>query len=113
MSYYRHSVGNGFLTTLSNMSTSHILSDMETCYKVFRRELVQAITIEENRFGFEPEITGEDRADRGSRIFEIWISYSGRTYTEGKRTGWKGRFSAIYCIEKCNSFKDNKQKHGS
>ena len=100
--YYWHSVGNGFLTALSNMFTNLNLSDMETCYKVFRREIIQAIPIKENRFGFEPEITAKI-ARSGARIFEVGISYNGRTYAECKKIGWKDGFRAIYCILKYNS----------
>ena len=97
--YYWHSVGNKFLTTLSNMFTNLNLTDMETCYKVFRREIIQAIQIEENRFGFEPEITAKI-AKTNCRIYEVGISYNGRTYDEGKKIGWKDGVRAIYCILK-------------
>ena len=97
--YYWHSVGNTFLTTLSNMFTNLNLSDMETCYKVFRREIIQQITIEENRFGFEPEITAKV-ARMNVRIYEVAVSYHGRTYAEGKKIGWKDGVSAIRCILK-------------
>jgi glycosyltransferase involved in cell wall biosynthesis len=97
--YFWHSVGNRFLTLLSNMFTNLNLTDMETCYKVFRREIIQGIRIEENRFGFEPEITAKV-ARMNIRIFEVAISYSGRTYTEGKKIGWKDGLSAIRCILK-------------
>ena len=99
--YFWHRVGNGFLTTLSNMFTNLNLSDMETCYKVFRREIIQAIDIEESRFGFEPEITAKI-ARKGYRIYEVGISYYGRTYAEGKKIGWKDGVRAIYCILKYN-----------
>lgn len=99
--YFWHSVGNGLLTLVSNMFTNLNLSDMETCYKVFRREIIQAIKIEENRFGFEPEITAKV-AKGGHRIFEVGISYYGRTYEEGKKIGWKDGFRAFYCIVKYN-----------
>jgi glycosyltransferase involved in cell wall biosynthesis len=101
--YYWHRVGNKFLTTLSNMMTNINLTDMETCYKAFRREIIQAIRIEENRFGFEPEITAKV-ARMGCRIYEVGISYYGRTYKEGKKIGWKDGFRAIYCILKYNLF---------
>jgi glycosyltransferase involved in cell wall biosynthesis len=107
--YYWHSVGNGFLTMLSNMFTNLNLSDMETCYKVFRREIIQAITIQENRFGFEPEITAKI-ARTDARIFEVGISYNGRTYAEGKKIGWKDGVRAVYCILKYNVGK-GKQSH--
>ncbi len=101
--YYWHMVGNQFLTTLSNMFTNINLTDMETCYKAFRREIIQSIKIEENRFGFEPEITAKV-AKRDCRIYEVGISYYGRTYKEGKKIGWKDGFRAIYCILKYNLF---------
>jgi glycosyltransferase involved in cell wall biosynthesis len=97
--YFWHSIGNRFLTLLSNMFTNLNLTDMETCYKVFRREIIQAIRIEENRFGFEPEITAKV-ARKNVRIYEVAISYSGRTYAEGKKIGWKDGLSAIRCILK-------------
>jgi glycosyltransferase involved in cell wall biosynthesis len=102
--YFWHRVGNGFLTTLSNMFTNLNLSDMETCYKAFRRELIQGIVIEENRFGFEPEITAKVSKLR-CRIYEVGISYYGRTYEEGKKIGWKDGVRAIYCIVKYNVFR--------
>ena len=101
--YYWHMLGNVFLTTLSNMFTNINLTDMETCYKAFRREIIQSIPIEENRFGFEPEITAKV-AKTGCRIYEVGISYYGRTYKEGKKIGWKDGFRAIYCILKYNLF---------
>ena len=101
--YYWHMVGNKFLTTLSNMFTNINLTDMETCYKAFRREVIQAVRIEENRFGFEPEITAKV-AKMGCRIYEVGISYYGRTYKEGKKIGWKDGFRAIYCIFRYNLF---------
>ncbi|NTW57722.1 MAG: glycosyltransferase family 2 protein [Nitrospirae bacterium] len=99
--YYWHSLGNWVLTTLSNMFTNINLTDMETGYKVFRREIIQNITIEEDRFGFEPEITAKI-AKMGCRIYEVGISYYGRKYSEGKKIGWKDGFRAIYCIVKYN-----------
>lgn len=101
--YFWHSVGNMVLTILSNMFTNLNLTDMETCYKVFRREIIQGISIQENRFGFEPEITAKI-AKLECRIFEVGISYYGRTYKEGKKIGWKDGFRAIYCIIKYNLF---------
>jgi glycosyltransferase involved in cell wall biosynthesis len=101
--YFWHSVGNRVLTTLSNMCTNIGLTDMETCYKAFRLEVVRRVTIEENRFGFEPEITAKV-AKLGVRIFEVPISYYGRTYAEGKKIGWKDGFSAIRCILKYSLF---------
>jgi len=101
--YFWHMVGNRFLTLLSNMCTNLNLTDMETCYKVFRREVIQNIAIEENRFGFEPEITV--KISRGGwRIYEVGISYSGRTYAEGKKIGMKDGFRALYCIIKYRFF---------
>lgn len=99
--YYWHSLGNWMLTTLSNMFTNINLTDMESCYKVFRREVIQSIKIEEDRFGFEPEITAKVARKR-CRIYEVGISYSGRTYSEGKKIGWRDGFRAIYCILKYN-----------
>jgi glycosyltransferase involved in cell wall biosynthesis len=101
--YFWHSVGNMVLTILSNMFTNLNLTDMETCYKVFRREIIQGISIQENRFGFEPEITAKI-AKLECRIFEVGISYYGRTYKEGKKIGWKDGIRAIYCIIKYNLF---------
>ncbi|NEO13087.1 MAG: glycosyltransferase family 2 protein [Moorea sp. SIO4G2] len=102
--YYWHMVGNKFLTMLSNMFTNINLSDMETCYKAFRRELIQSIKIEESRFGFEPEITAKV-AKKKCRIYEVGISYYGRTYEEGKKIGWRDGFRAIFCILKYNLFR--------
>jgi len=97
--YFWHSVGNWLLTLLSNCLTNINLSDMETCYKAFRREIIQSIPIEENRFGFEPEITVKV-AKRGLRIYEVGISYWGRTYEEGKKIGWKDGIRAVWCLFK-------------
>ncbi|MFY9561024.1 MAG: glycosyltransferase family 2 protein [Terriglobales bacterium] len=97
--YFWHSVGNSILTLLSNCLTNINLSDMETCYKVFRREVIQAIPIEEDRFGFEPEITVKV-ARRNLRIYEVGISYWGRTYEEGKKIRWKDGVRALYCLLK-------------
>ena len=97
--YYWHSVGNRLLTLASNVVTNINLSDMETCYKVFRRELIQSIPIEEDRFGFEPEITVKI-AKSGARIYEVGISYAGRSYAEGKKIGWKDGVSAARCLVK-------------
>lgn len=99
--YFWHYVGNRFLTLLSNMCTNINLTDMETCYKVFRREVIQSITIRENRFGFEPEITAKI-AKMQIPIYEVGISYYGRTYQEGKKIGWRDGFRAIWCIVKYN-----------
>jgi glycosyltransferase involved in cell wall biosynthesis len=97
--YFWHSVGNSVLTLLSNCLTNINLSDMETCYKVFRREVIQSISIEEDGFGFEPEITVKI-AKRRLRIYEVGISYWGRTYEEGKKIGWKDGFRALWCLVK-------------
>ncbi len=102
--YYWHMVGNKFLTTLSNMFTNINLTDMETCYKAFRREIIQSVEIEEDRFGFEAEITAKV-AKMKCRIYEVGISYSGRTYAEGKKIGWKDGLWAIRCILKYNLFR--------
>ena len=107
--YYWHSVGNRALTLASNMLTNINLTDMETCYKVFRRELIQSIPIEENRFGFEPEITVK-LAKRKVRIYEVGISYSGRTYEEGKKINWKDGVSAMRCLIKY-SFQKNRDSY--
>ncbi len=99
--YYWHYVGNRLLTTLSNMFTNINLTDMEVCYKAFRREVLQRIDLEEDRFGFEPEITAKV-AKLGCRIYEVGISYAGRTYSEGKKIGWRDGLRAIWCILKYN-----------
>lgn len=101
--YYWHSVGNAFLTWLSNMFTNINLTDMETCYKMFRTEIIQSIDLKENRFGFEPEVTAK-LARKKARIYEVGISYSGRTYEEGKKIGWKDGVRAIYAILKYNTW---------
>jgi len=97
--YFWHRVGNWFLTLLSNMLTNLNLSDMETCYKAFRREVIQSIPLQEDRFGFEPEITVKV-AKRRLRIYEVGISYRGRTYEEGKKIGWKDGLRAVWCLVK-------------
>lgn len=102
--YFWHRAGNGLLTLISNVFTNLNLTDMESCYKVFRREIIQSIPIEENRFGFEPEITAKV-ARKGYRIYEVGISYCGRTYDEGKKIGWKDGVRALYCIMKYNLFR--------
>jgi len=99
--YFWHFMGNKFLTLCSNAFTNLNLTDMETCYKVFRREVLQQITVEEDRFGFEPEITAKI-AKMGLRIYEVGISYDGRTYEEGKKIGWKDGVRALWCIVKYN-----------
>jgi hypothetical protein len=101
--YYWHSVGNKLLTTLSNMGTNLNLTDMETCYKVFRRHLLDKIQLQEPRFGFEPEITAK-LSRLNVRIYEVPISYYGRTYAEGKKINWRDGFSALRCIIKYNLF---------
>ena len=102
--YFWHRVGNGVLTIMSNMFTNLNLTDMETCYKAFRREIIQSIRIEEDRFGFEPEVTAKvSKLD--VRIFEVGISYYGRTYAEGKKIGMRDGFRALYCIVKYNVFR--------
>ncbi len=102
--YFWHSIGNHLLTLCSNAFTNLNLTDMETCYKVFRREVLQRIVIEENRFGFEPEITAK-MAKLRVRVFEVGISYAGRTYEEGKKIGWKDGVRALWCIAKYNVFR--------
>jgi len=97
--YFWHSVGNWFLTLLSNMITNLNMTDMETCYKAFRREVIQSIPLEEDRFGFEPEVTVKI-AKRQLRVYEVGISYWGRTYAEGKKIGWRDGFRALWCLVK-------------
>jgi glycosyltransferase involved in cell wall biosynthesis len=99
--YFWHSVGNQFLTLLSNMATNLNLTDMECCYKMFKREVIQNLQLKENRFGFEPEITAKV-ARLNLRIYEVGVSYSGRTYAEGKKIGWRDGFRALYAIAKYN-----------
>ena len=99
--YFWHRIGNGVLTLMSNFFTDLNLSDMETCYKAFRREVIQSINIRESRFGFEPEVTAKV-AKMNLRIYEVGISYYGRTYDEGKKIGWKDGVRAVYCILKYN-----------
>jgi len=101
--YFWHSIGNSVLTLCSNMATDLNLTDMETCYKTFRREIIQKVIIAENRFGFEPEITAKV-AKLKVRIYEVGISYSGRTYAEGKKIGWRDGIRALWCILKYNFF---------
>ena len=100
--FFWHSIGNKFLTFLSNMLTNLNLTDMETCYKMFRTEMVQSLKLQEKRFGFEPEVTAKIARIPGVRIYEVGISYYGRTFEEGKKIGWKDGFRAIYCIVKYN-----------
>ncbi len=102
--FYWHTLGNKFLTALSNMFTNLNLTDMETCYKLFKTSIIQSILLKENRFGFEPEVTAKISRVPNIRIYEVGISYYGRTYEEGKKIGWKDGFRAIYCILKYNLF---------
>jgi glycosyltransferase involved in cell wall biosynthesis len=103
--FFWHSIGNKFLTLLSNMFTNLNLTDMETCYKMFKREIIQKIQLRENRFGFEPEVTAKIARIPGIRIYEVGISYYGRTYAEGKKINWRDGFRAIYCIIRYNLFR--------
>jgi glycosyltransferase involved in cell wall biosynthesis len=107
--YYWHSVGNNFLTTFSNMATNLNLTDMEACYKVFRRDLIQKISLEEDRFGFEPEIVAKV-ARLNVRIYEVAISYYGRTYAEGKKIGWRDGVRALWCIFKYNFLRNQRDQ---
>lgn len=100
--FYWHSIGNKFLTSLSNMVTNLNLTDMETCYKLFRTDIIQSLPLREKRFGFEPEVTARVSRVPGVRIYEVGISYYGRTYAEGKKIGWRDGFRAIWCIMKYN-----------
>ena len=100
--FFWHTLGNKFLTLLSNMFTNLNLTDMETCYKVFRREIIQSLDLKEKRFGFEPEVTAKMSRVPKIRIYEIGISYYGRTYEDGKKIGWKDGFRALWCIAKYN-----------
>lgn len=102
--FFWHSIGNKVLTTLSNMFTNLNLTDMETCYKLFKSEIIKGILLKENRFGFEPEVTAKIARIKDIRIYEVGISYYGRTYEEGKKIGWKDGFRAIYCILKYGLF---------
>jgi glycosyltransferase involved in cell wall biosynthesis len=102
--FFWHTIGNKFLTFLSNMFTNLNLSDMETCYKLFKTETIQSIKLKEKRFGFEPEVTAKIARVPKIRIYEVGISYYGRTYEEGKKIGWKDGFRAIWCILKYNIF---------
>jgi len=103
--FFWHSIGNKVLTTMSNMFTNLNLTDMETCYKLFRADIIKGISLKENRFGFEPEVTAKISRIKDIRIYEVGISYYGRTYEEGKKIGWKDGFRAIYCILKYGLFK--------
>lgn len=105
--FYWHTLGNKFLTNLSNMFTNLNLTDMETCYKAFRSDIIKNIRLREKRFGFEPEVTSKISRVKNIRIYEVGISYYGRTYEEGKKIGWKDGFRAIWCILKYGMFKVN------
>jgi glycosyltransferase involved in cell wall biosynthesis len=100
--FFWHTIGNKFLTFISNMFTNLNLTDMETCYKLFRTDIIQQLKLEEKRFGFEPEITAKVAKIPGIRIYEVGISYYGRTYAEGKKINWKDGFRAIWCVLKYN-----------
>jgi len=100
--FFWHSIGNGILTLMSNIMTNLNLTDMETCYKLFRADIIKGLHLKENRFGFEPEVTAKIARIPGIRIYEIGISYYGRTYEDGKKIGWKDGLRAIYCILKYN-----------
>lgn len=100
--FFWHSIGNKMLTFMSNALTNLNLTDMETCYKLFRADIVKGLTLKENRFGFEPEVTAKVSRVKDVRIYEVGISYYGRTYAEGKKINWKDGFRAIYCILKYN-----------
>jgi glycosyltransferase involved in cell wall biosynthesis len=102
--FYWHSIGNKLLTAVSNMFTNLNLTDMETCYKLFKAPIIKSIYLKENRFGFEPEVTAKIARIPGIRIYEVGISYYGRTYEEGKKIGWRDGFRALYCIVKYNLF---------
>ena len=102
--FFWHSIGNKFLTLVSNMFTNLNLSDMETCYKLFRTDIIKNIELRENRFGFEPEVTAKIARIKNARIYEVGISYYGRTYDEGKKIGWRDGFRALYCVLKYNLF---------
>ncbi len=102
--FFWHTIGNKFLTKLSNMFTNLNLTDMETCYKLFDAKMVQSLRLKENRFGFEPEVTAKISRIKNVRIYEVGISYYGRTYEEGKKIGWKDGFRAIWCVLRYNLF---------
>lgn len=103
--FFWHSIGNKFLTFFSNMFTDLNLTDMETCYKLFRSEIIKSLDLKENRFGFEPEVTAKVARVPGVRIYEVGISYYGRTYAEGKKIGWRDGFQALWCVLKYNVFR--------
>jgi hypothetical protein len=108
--FFWHTIGNKFLTFLSNLSTNLNLTDMETCYKLFKTNMVQPLRLRENRFGFEPEVTAKIARIPGVRIYEVGISYYGRTYAEGKKINWKDGFRAIYCICKYSNLLSRRAK---
>jgi glycosyltransferase involved in cell wall biosynthesis len=103
--FFWHSIGNKLLTTVSNMFTNLNLTDMETCYKLFRSDIIKSLDLKEKRFGFEPEVTAKISRISGIRIYEIGISYYGRTYADGKKIGWRDGFRALWCVLKYNIFK--------
>jgi len=103
--FFWHTIGNKFLTFVSNAFTNLNLTDMETCYKLFRREVIQSLTLKEKRFGFEPEVTARISRIKNIKIYEVGISYYGRTYQDGKKIGWRDGFRALYCIVRYNVFK--------
>lgn len=105
--FYWHTIGNKFLTSISNMFTNLNLTDMETCYKLFRADILKSLNLKENRFGFEPEVTAKVSRYPNVRIYEVGISYYGRTYAEGKKINWRDGFRALYCILKYNLFSKN------
>jgi len=100
--FYWHSIGNKFLTAMSNMMTNLNLTDMETCYKMWKSDIIKSLSLEEKRFGFEPEVTAKVSRIKGVRIYEVGISYYGRSFEDGKKIGWQDGFRAIYCILKYN-----------
>jgi hypothetical protein len=102
--FFWHTIGNKFLTFLSNIFTDLNLTDMETCYKLFRSDIAKSLNLKEKRFGFEPEVTAKVAKVKGVRIYEVGISYYGRTYQEGKKIGWRDGFRAIWCIVKYRYF---------
>jgi glycosyltransferase involved in cell wall biosynthesis len=102
--FFWHSIGNRFLTWISNMFSNLNLTDMETCYKLFRAEIIKPLKLQENRFGFEPEVTAKIAGIKKIRVYEVGISYYGRTYEEGKKIGWRDGFAALWCIMKYNIF---------
>ena len=105
--FFWHSIGNGMLTLLSNAMTNLNLTDMETCYKLFKAPIIKGLKLKENRFGFEPEVTAKISRIPNVRIYELGISYYGRTYEDGKKIGWKDGVRALYCILKCNVWAKN------